>query len=100
LPEWIVEQGIGETRAALLENGEIVEARVRRDGVTPAGTVLEAKLVAVAPRVMVEAGGEPFLLPRGVTGVSEGRSLRVEVTREALGGAEPWKRGLARVTDA
>ncbi len=100
MPEWIVEQGIGETRAALLENGEIVEARVRRDGVTYAGTVLEARLVAVAPRVVVEAGGEPFLLPRGVSGVSEGRSLRIEVTREALGGAEPWKRGLARVTDA
>ncbi|MFL6721341.1 MAG: ribonuclease E/G, partial [Sphingomonas sp.] len=57
------------------------------------------KLVAVAPRVAVEASGETFLLPRGVSGLSEGRSLFVEVTREALGGAEPWKRGLARVTD-
>ncbi|MEQ7873708.1 ribonuclease [Sphingomonas sp. ASV193] len=99
MPDWVIERGIGETRAARIENGEIVEARVRRDGVTPAGTVLEAKLVAVAPRVTVEAGGEQFLLPRGVSGVSEGRSLVVEVTREALGGREPWKRGLARVTD-
>lgn len=99
MPEWVVEQGIGETRAALIENGEIIEARVRREGVTAAGTVLDAKLVAVAPRVLVEGGGEQFLLPRGVSGVSEGRSLRVEVVREALGGAEPWKRGLARITD-
>jgi hypothetical protein len=99
LPEWIIEQGIGETRAALIENGEIVEARIRRDGVIPAGTVLAAKLVAVAPRVTVEAGGEHFLLPRGVKGLSEGRPLSVEVTREALGGAEPWKRGLARMTE-
>ena len=98
MPEWLIERGIGETRAALVENGEIVEARLRRDGVTPAGTILEAKLVAVAPRVTVEAGGETFLLPRGVSGVSEGRSLFIEVTREALGGAEQWKRGLARVT--
>jgi hypothetical protein len=98
LPEWLIERGIGETRAALIENGEIVEARVRRDGVIPAGTILEAKLVAVAPRVAVEAGGETFLLPRGVSGVSEGRSLIVEITREALGGTESWKRGLARVT--
>jgi hypothetical protein len=98
LPEWLIERGIGETRAALIENGEIVEARVRRDGVIPAGTILEAKLVAVAPRVAVEAGGETFLLPRGVSGVCEGRSLFVEVTREALGGAESWKRGLARVS--
>ena len=99
MPEWIVEEGIGETRAALIDNGEIIEARVRRDSITPAGTVLEAKLVAVAPRVMVEAGGERFLLPRGVTGVTEGAKLVIEVTREALGGAEPWKLGLARRTD-
>jgi ribonuclease G len=98
LPEWIIERGIGETRAALIEDGEIIEARVRRDGVIPAGTILEGKLVAVAPRVAVEAAGETILLPRGVSGVSEGRSLRIEVTREPLGGGESWKRGLARLT--
>lgn len=98
MPDWLVEHGIGETRAALVEDGEIVEARVRRGGVIPPGTILEGKLVAVAPRVAVEAAGETFLLPRGISGVSEGRSLHVEITREALGGAEQWKRGLARVT--
>jgi hypothetical protein len=99
MSEWIIERGIGETRAALVEDGEIFEARVRREGVTAAGAVLEAKLIAVAPRVTVEASGEQFLLPRSVSGVSEGRTIRVEVTREALGGSEPWKRGLARITD-
>jgi hypothetical protein len=99
LPDWVIERGIGETRAALIENGEIVEARVRRDGVTPAGTIAEAKLVTVAPRMTVEANGERFLLSRGASGVSEGGRLVVEVVREALGGAEPWKLGLARVTD-
>lgn len=99
MPEWITEAGIGETRAALVENGEIIEARVRRDGVTPAGTILEAKLIAIAPRVTVEAAGEQFLLPHGVSGISEGKNLYIEVTREALGGSEPWKRGLARRTD-
>jgi hypothetical protein len=48
--------------------------------------------------VAVEADGETFLLPHGVSGVSEGRTLFVEVTREALGGSEPWKRGFARIT--
>ena len=99
MPEWLIERGIGETRAALAQDGEIIEARVRRDGIIPAGTIVDAKLVAVAPRVAVKAAGETFLLPRGVSGVSEGRSLRVEVTREALGGAESWKRALARLTD-
>ena len=95
----MIERGIGETRAALVDDDEIIEAKVRRDGVTPAGAILEAKLIAVAPRVAVEAAGETFLLPRGVSGVSEGRSLIVEVTREALGGTEPWKRALASVTE-
>jgi len=99
LPEWVIEEGIGETRAALVENGEIVEARVRREDVTAAGTILDAQLVAVAPRVTVEAGGEQFLLPRGVSGITEGGNLRIEVVREALGGTESWKRGLARRTD-
>ena len=99
MPEWLIERGIGETRAALVEDGEIVEARVQREDGTPAGTVLEAKLVAVAPRMVVEAGGECFLLPRSATGVSEGGQLVVEVVREAMGGGEPWKRGLARISD-
>lgn len=100
MPEWIVEEGIGEVRAALVEDGEVLEARVRREGVVPAGAVLDAKLVAVAPRVTVEADGAQFLLPRGVSGVTEGARLAIEVTREALGGSEPWKRGLARRTEA
>jgi hypothetical protein len=99
LPDWLIEEGIGETRAALIENGEIIEARVRREGVTPAGTVLDAQLVAIAPRVTVEADGEQFLMPRRVSGISEGSRLRIEVVREALGGSESWKRGLARRTD-
>lgn len=99
MPEWLVEEGIGETRAALVENGEIIEARVRREGVTPAGTILDAQLVAIAPRVTVEARGEQFLMPRGVSGISEGSRLRIEVIREALGGTESWKRGLARRTE-
>ncbi|MCM8557862.1 ribonuclease E/G [Sphingomicrobium sediminis] len=100
MPDWFIERGIGETRAARLDAaGEIVEARIRRDGVTPAGAVLEAKLIAIAPRVTVEANGETFFLPRGASGISEGATMRVRVTREALGGAEPWKRGIAVQTD-
>jgi hypothetical protein len=96
----LIEHGLGETRAALVDGDEIIEARVRREGVIAAGAVLDAKLVAVAPRVLVEAGGEQFLLPRGVSGVTEGARLAIEVAREALGGNEAWKRGLARRSEA
>jgi len=99
LPEWLIERGIGETRAALVENGRIVEARILREGVVPAGTVLEAQLKTVGRNAVVVAGDEEYLLPKGAPGVTEGAALRIEVTREALGGAEPWKRPLARMTD-
>lgn len=95
MPEWLIEHGIGETRAALVENDEIIEARVRREGVIPAGAVLKAKLLSVAPRLVVEAGGQEFLLPG--QRITDDRSLKVRVTREALGGIEPWKRGLAHL---
>src|SRR3546814_7852046 len=32
LPEWLYEEGIGESRAALVHKGEILEAYVERDG--------------------------------------------------------------------
>ena len=97
--DWTIEYGIGETRAARRDAaGNVVEARVRRDGMTAAGTVVDAKLLAIAPRVTVEADGEQFLLPRGASGISEGAAMRVRVTREAIG-TEPWKRALAVQTD-
>ncbi|RZV50235.1 MAG: ribonuclease [Sphingomonadaceae bacterium] len=98
MPEWIIEEGIGETRAALVENDEIIEARIRRDGIIVSGTIFDAKLKAIAPRVVVEAEGQEFLLPRGATGISEGAAIRIEVVREQSG-SESWKRPLARQSD-
>jgi hypothetical protein len=99
LPEWLVEQGIGETRVALVDEGEIVEARILRDGVVPAGTVLAARLVSAGRNAVARAGTQEYLLPRGAP-VTEGAALNIEVTREALAGGEPWKRPLARATEA
>ena len=31
LPEWLIERGIGETRAALVRDGRIIEARLLRE---------------------------------------------------------------------
>ena len=44
MPDWVVERGIGETRFARLENGEIVEARILLDGIIPAGSELTGRL--------------------------------------------------------
>lgn len=97
-PEWLIERGIGETRYALVEDGRIVEARILRDNVIPAGTVLEARLKSVGRNAVVIAGGHEYLLPKGAPGASEGQKLSIEVTREDLGGSEPWKRPLGRIT--
>jgi ribonuclease G len=98
LPEWLIERGIGETRAALVENDRIVEARIMRQGVVPAGTVVEARLKRVGRNAIAVADRQEYLLPKGAPGVTEGAGFLMEVTREALGGGEPWKRPLARWT--
>ena len=99
MPEWWIERGIGETRFALVHEGEIVGARILLDGVVPAGTALRAALkVAGRPAVAV-ADSDEYLLRYGAPGVSEGGPLNIEVTREAIAGPEPWKRPLARVIE-
>jgi hypothetical protein len=104
LPEWLIERGIGETRAVLLEHGEIIEARVELDGTVPAGSVITARLVNVGHdgrnAIAVAERGSEYLLPRGAPGAAQGQTVRLEITRGAIPGAEPWKRPLARVTEA
>lgn len=99
MPEWLVERGIGETRSALIENGEILEARVALDETTRAGSIIAARLKQVAKPTIAIAGDTEYLLPRGAPGVSEGARLNIEVTREQIPGGEPWKSPLAKVTD-
>ena len=99
MPEWRQERGIGETRAILVDDGEIVETRVMLDGQVAAGAVLKAKLKSVGRNAIAVADGREYLLPKGAPGVTQGASLTIEVTREAIG-TEGWKRPLARATEA
>jgi hypothetical protein len=98
---WIVERGIGETRAARIVGDAIVEARVEPDNALRAGTILSARLVRRLPvrneAIVAWDGGEALLspLPRAVT---EGGSLLVEITRPALD--EPGKPKRARARPA
>ena len=103
MPEWLIERGIGETRVALVENGEIIEARIQLDHLVRAGSVIKARLASqgVSNRnaVAVGEGGAEYLLPRGASGTAQGATIAIEVTRETIPGAEPWKRPLARITE-
>lgn len=99
MPDWLIERGIGETRAVLVERDEIVEARVFLDEIVPAGTVLEARLAEAGVPAIAEVGRDQYLLPAGAPGITQGARLSIEIARERIPGVEPWKRPLARVTD-
>ena len=98
-----MERGIGEIRAVLVDDDRIVEARVLLDGTVSAGSVVECRLRSVGTNgrnAIATGDGAEVLLPRRPAGVSEGASIRVEITREAIPGPEAWKRSLGRITDA
>lgn len=89
MTHWIYEDGIGEARAALIELGRIVEARIQRND-TPlgCGAVVEGRLLAKSAgghraRVALADGGEAMLQPVPKD-LSEGKTVRAEVLREAL----------------
>jgi hypothetical protein len=102
LPEWLVEKGIGESRAALVDGGRIVEARIQLEGTIPAGTVIEARLIDVGTHgrngVARSSHGTEYLLPFVPRELTEGQELMIEVTRSPIPGPEPWKRPLAKAT--
>jgi hypothetical protein len=81
LAEWLYEEGIGETRAILVEDGEIIEAIIRLPGLH-AGAVVEAKLLSKAGIAALSDGSEALVEP--VPKVSEGAAFRAEVIREAI----------------
>jgi ribonuclease G len=103
LPEWLVERGIGETRAVLVEGDAIVEARVELDATVPAGSVVRARLTSIGTNgrnaIALDERGSEYLLPRGAPGVTEGAAVSIELMREPIPGSEPWKRPLARISD-
>ena len=100
---WLYEAGIGEARAALVENDEIVEAAIELDDDTAlkVGLVARARLVELLPgrrgRVTLDVG-EALInhLPPGIT---QGASLTVEIVREALPEAGRAKLAKAVPTD-
>jgi hypothetical protein len=86
LAEWLIDTGIGESRAALIVDGRIVEARIERDTPLRAGAVVRgrlAKMLVKGRRGLVETGaGEALLEPLG--GLAEGASALFRVVREAI----------------
>ncbi len=89
MAEWLYEAGIGEARAALVEDGQIIEAAIEAEGSGPrVGTIALGRLVEVIVprlngRVTLDDGGD-VLLDGIPPGLSEGRTLLVRIVREAI----------------
>jgi ribonuclease G len=88
LAEWLHEAGIGETRAALVVDGAIIEARIELDRPGPRlGAVFPARLIEITVKGregrVVFDGGEAMLAPLP-PGITQGAALTVELTREAI----------------
>ena len=94
MPEWLYEAGIGEARAALVEDGHIVEAAIEPDDAGPlVGTVTSARLIDKAAALARVPDGAIVQLTRPA-GVTEGATLTVRITREII--AEPGRAKPAR----
>ena len=91
MAEWLYEAGIGEARAALIEDGDIVEARIERDADGPrVGAIVAAKLVEAGrggkgALIALDWPGAPQATLAGLPpSTSTGARLIVEITRMAL----------------
>jgi hypothetical protein len=103
LAEWLYEEGIGENRAILVEDDEILAAAVELPGELRCGSIVAGRLAAIQIRgrrgIVDTAQGQVMVepLPPALT---EGRKVRVEILREPI--AEPGKPKYAkgRITEA
>ncbi len=100
MAEWLYEDGIGERRAALVEDGMIRAIAIERDsdGVR-AGAIVAARLTgerAGDSAIIVLDGGEQALCPALPPALAHGASLLAEITRSAIPETSLVKRARAR----
>ncbi len=104
MAEWLYEEGIGENRAALVQDDEILEGEIELPGQVHAGAVVDARLTAILipgrRGIVALAGGGEALLEPLPPSLPQGAATRVTIVREAV--AEPGRAKFpkSRVTKA
>lgn len=99
MTEWLYEAGIGENRAALIEDGSIVEALIEVDDEGPRAGAVHAAVLR-ADRIVDLDSGEQALIDAVPKGLAEGARIKVRITREALSEPRKPKRAKARLAEA
>jgi hypothetical protein len=104
LGEWLIEEGIAETRALLLEGERVLAAKVMWPGEVSAGThttgQLTAKLKGTRRGVALLENGTEALVDHLPTQVTEGQRIDLVITRASLAERGRLKRAQARVAGA
>ncbi len=104
MPEWLVERGIGEHRALLIEGEQVLAAKLFWPGELFAGQTIPARLTsrnAGANRGTAEtaSGTQKILLDRIPRDVTEGSGVEVAITRPPVAERGRLKLAQGRVTD-
>jgi len=102
LAEWLYEEGIGENRAILVEDGAILEAAIELPNDLRFGAIVSGRLATILAkgrRGLVSTAGNWIVIEPLPSGVTQGQKVRVEIVREPI--AEPGnpKYAKGRITD-
>lgn len=101
MPEWLVERGIGEERALLVQGDEVLAAKLRWPGELHAGTVVAATLTHKTAQsrrgTALDEAGREILIDRIAPDVTEGSAITVEIARAAIAERGRLKRAHGRV---
>jgi hypothetical protein len=103
LAEWLYEAGIGENRAALVEDDTILEAAIELPGGLRANAIMAGRLVAILVPgrrgiARFPDGSEALVEPLDPA-VTEGASIQVQIVREAIPEAGRPRLPKARLSD-